>query len=73
MDPHGVILMEKRFSFKNLKEGLVSPMFITTLIAVLLFFLQLEIPSVLLDSMNYIADMNTPLAMMVAGFLRRSG
>ena len=65
---HGVILMEKRFSFKNLKEGLVSPMFIATLIAVLLFFLQLEIPSVLLDSMNYIADMNTPLAMMVAGF-----
>ena len=65
---HGVILMEKRFSFKNLKEGLLSPMFIATLIAVLLFFLQLEIPSVLLDSMNYIADMNTPLAMMVAGF-----
>ena len=65
---HGVILMEKRFSFKNLKEGLLSPMFIATLIAVLLFFLQLEIPSVLLDSMNYISDMNTPLAMMVAGF-----
>ena len=27
-----------------------------------------EIPAVLLDSMNYVADMNTPLAMMVAGF-----
>ena len=65
---HGVILMEKKFSLKNLREGLVSPMFIATLIAVLLFFLQLKIPSVLLDSMNYIADMNTPLAMMVAGF-----
>ena len=65
---HGVILMEKKFSLKNLREGLVSPMFIATLIAVLLFFLQLKIPSALLDSMNYIADMNTPLAMMVAGF-----
>lgn len=65
---HGVILMEKKFSLKNLREGLISPMFIATLIAVFLFFMQWEIPSVLLDSMNYIADMNTPLAMMVAGF-----
>lgn len=65
---HGVTLMEKKFSLKSLREGLVSPMFIATIVAVLLFFLRLEIPSVLLDSMNYIADMNTPLAMMVAGF-----
>lgn len=65
---HGVTLMEKKFSLKSLKDGLISPMFIATIVAVLLFFLRLEIPSVLLDSMNYIADMNTPLAMMVAGF-----
>lgn len=65
---HGVMLMENRFSLKNLKDGLLSPMFIATLIAVILFFLRIEIPPVLLDSMNYIADMNTPLAMMVAGF-----
>lgn len=65
---HGVTLMEKKFTPKNLKEGVLSPMFIATLTAVLLFFLQLKIPAVLLDSMNYIADMNTPLAMMVAGF-----
>lgn len=65
---HGVVLMEGKFSLKNLRVGLFSPMFIATIIAVLLFFLQIRIPSVLLDSMNYIADMNTPLAMMVAGF-----
>lgn len=65
---HGVVLMGNSFSLKKLREGLVSPMFIATLAAVLLFFLQLKIPSVLLDSMEYIADMNTPLAMMVAGF-----
>ena len=59
---------EKVHTPKNLKEGILSPMFIATLTAVLLFFLQLKIPAVLLDSMNYIADMNTPLAMMVAGF-----
>ena len=43
-------------------------MFLSTAAAVLLFFLRIRMPDVLLDSMNYIADMNTPLAMMVAGF-----
>lgn len=65
---HGVILMEKKCSLKNIREGLLSPMFICTIIAVILFFFQFKIPAVLLDSMTYIADMNTPLAMMVAGF-----
>ncbi len=65
---HGIILMEKKCSLKNLKEGMLSPMFIATITAVILFFLRIRIPSVVLDSMNYVADMNTPLAMMVAGF-----
>ena len=65
---HGIILMEKRLSLKNLREGFLSPMVLSTILAVILFFLRIRIPAVLLDSMNYIADMNTPLAMMVAGF-----
>lgn len=65
---HGIILMEKRLSLKNLREGFLSPMVLSTILAVVLFFLKIRIPAVLLDSMNYIADMNTPLAMMVAGF-----
>ena len=65
---HGVILMEKKCSLRNLKEGVLSPMFLSTVAAVLLFFIRFRIPGVLLDSLNYIADMNTPLAMMVAGF-----
>lgn len=65
---HGVILMEKKCSAKSMREGLLSPMFLATIVAVILFFLQIKIPPVLLDSMTYVADMNTPLAMMVAGF-----
>ena len=60
--------MEKKCSLKNMKEGVLSPMFLSTIAAVVLFFLGIRIPSVVLDSMNYVADMNTPLAMMVAGF-----
>ena len=65
---HGVILMEKKCSLKNLKEGVLSPMFLATSAAVILFFLRLRLPGILLDSMDYVADMNTALAMMVAGF-----
>lgn len=65
---HGVVLMEKKISWDNVKKGLLSPMVIATVIAVLLFFSRLRFPSVVLDSMDYVAGMNTPLAMMVAGF-----
>ena len=47
---------------------MLSPVFLATILAVILFFAQVKIPAILLDSMSYVADMNTPLAMMVAGF-----
>ncbi len=65
---HGIFLMEKKCTLKNLREGFLSPMFISSIVAVILFFVQFRIPAVLLDTMNYVADMNTPLAMMIAGF-----
>ena len=65
---HGLSLLENKISFRQLKEGLLSPMIIATCAAMILFFTQLRIPATVLDSMNYIADMNTPLAIMVAGF-----
>lgn len=65
---HGLSLMKKEFSLKELKEGLLSPVVIATGVALILFFSQIALPDILLDSMTYIADMNTPLAMMVAGF-----
>lgn len=64
---HGLALLEGQFSFTRLKEGLTSPMVIGTVIGALLFFLQIRLPGVLLDSMEYIANMNTPLAMIIAG------
>lgn len=65
---HGLSLLQDKFTLKELKEGLLSPMLIATLVAVVLFFIRFRIPETVLSSMNYIADMNTPLAMMVAGF-----
>lgn len=64
---HSLILLNGSFSFRRLRQGLLSPMMIGVVIAVVLYFARIQLPSVLLDSMNYIADMNTPLAMIIAG------
>lgn len=65
---HGLSQMKGNFDLRNLRDGVLSPMVVATLTAMVLFFVQFRIPGPLLDAMNYIADMNTPLAMMVAGF-----
>ena len=65
---HGLVLLNGSFSAKRLKEGLLSPIVLGTIVGAILFFLQIRIPTPLLDSMEYIASMNTPLAMMIAGF-----
>ncbi|MEJ8735571.1 MULTISPECIES: AEC family transporter [Mediterraneibacter] len=65
---HGLSLMKKEFSLKELREGMLSPVVLATGAALLLFFARIAIPEILLDPIEYIADMNTPLAMMVAGF-----
>lgn len=65
---HGLLLLKGSFSRKQLKEGFTSPMFLATWAAMLLFFLKIRFPQTVLDSLNYIADMNTPMAMLIAGF-----
>lgn len=65
---HGLMLLTGKLSSKRLKEGLLAPIVVCTIIGAILFFLQIRIPSPVIDSMDYIADMNTPLAMMIAGF-----
>ena len=65
---HGLSLMKGSFELRHLKEGLTSPMVVATLIAMALFFARIRLPETVFDSMDYLAGMNTPLAMMVAGF-----
>lgn len=65
---HGLSLLEHKFSFSEIKKGVLSPVIVATVAALILFFLRLRLPSTVLDSMKYMADMNTPLAMLVAGF-----
>lgn len=42
-------------------------MLIASMLGLILFFAQIRLPALLADSINYIAGMNTPLAMLIAG------
>lgn len=64
---HGVVIMTSSSSLKDLKKGLLSPMIFSCSIGLILFFGQIRLPGLLLDSMDYVAAMNTPLAMIIAG------
>lgn len=64
---HGVVLMQGRTSFKDLRKGLCSPTIVACVLGLVLFFLQIRLPAVLTDTLNYISSMNTPMAMIVAG------
>ena len=64
---HGIMIMTGTFSLKEQKKGLLSPMIFASILGVVFFFGRIHIPYLLLDSMNYVAGMNTPLAMLIAG------
>ena len=64
---HGVIIMTGKKDRKTIRSALLSPSVIATVLGFLLFVTRVTLPGVLVEAMSYIGDMNTPLAMMVAG------
>lgn len=64
---HGVFLIKGKFNIKMITDAIKTPAIIAAVIGFLLFILKIKIPETPLKAMNYIADMNTPLAMLAAG------
>jgi predicted permease len=64
---HGVGLLKGNFSMKCLKEGLLSPVFITTIVAIVLYVTGIRLPTLVVNSLDMVAITVTPLSMMVAG------
>ena len=64
---HGLILMTGNTSWKQLRKGLTSPAVIGTVLGIIFYFIQFRLPGALGASVDYIASMNTPMAMIVAG------
>ncbi len=64
---HGVVLMTGQKDMKAILKTLVSPTFIAIIAGLVLFLINVRIPEVLYRSMDYVASMNTPLALIIAG------
>ncbi|MCD8103615.1 MAG: AEC family transporter [Lachnospiraceae bacterium] len=54
-------------SARTLLRHLCTPMILASTLGLVFFFLQIKFPPVLSDTLAYIGNMNTPLAMIIAG------
>lgn len=64
---HGLILITGDTSLKQIKKGLLSPVVIGALTGLCIFLFHIPVHPILKDTIAYISDMNTPMAMIIAG------
>ena len=64
--PYGYSMMSGGAQL-NLKTILLNPGIVGLLFGLPLYFLRLELPGILAEPVGYLADLNTPLAMLVVG------
>ena len=64
---HGLMQMKGERDFSALLKALRSPSVIAVFLGLICYLAQLRLPAVPLQSLRYISDMNTPLAMIIAG------
>lgn len=64
---HGYIMSSGQKSGKALLHALTSPSVIAIAAGIICFVFQLRIPEIIAEAANHVKNLNTPLAMMVAG------
>lgn len=64
---HGLMTMKEKLDFSSAIKALKAPSVIAIFIGLICYFARLQLPSVPMQAMQYISDMNTPLAMIIAG------
>ena len=64
---YGISVLNGRFTKGSLRKVLVSPTMLAVGVGLLLFILHLRLPEPLLSVTKHLANLNTPLAMIIAG------
>ena len=64
---HGVATVCGKVDRQNLKKIILSPTLIVTFVSIAMFVLKIKLPSVIYNTVNYVAALNTPLAMIISG------
>lgn len=64
---HGLMTMKGERDFSSLVKALLSPSVLSVFIGLIFYLTNIRLPSVPASALQYIADMNTPMAMIIAG------
>ncbi len=64
---HGIVMIAGKQDKKSTVKMLLSPTIFATVFGFLLFIIQIKFPPNLLEAFTYISNINTPLAMIIAG------
>ena len=65
---YGIVIISGKKETMNLRMVFVNPVFISMVIGIALFVLQPTLPTVVTGTIDYIADGNTVLAMIILGY-----
>ncbi|MEG1646043.1 MAG: AEC family transporter [Clostridia bacterium] len=63
----GVYIITGDKKYISIKKAVLNPAFIAICIALPFFFANVKLPSALMRPVKYLADMNTPLSMLILG------
>lgn len=64
---HGYMTMKGERDFSSFLKALKSPSVIAVFVGLIFYLTNIRLPAVPATAMQYISDMNTPLAMIIAG------
>lgn len=64
---HGYMIMKGSKDLSSFKKALKSPSVIAVILGFIFYMTNITLPEVVTSPMKYISDMNTPLAMLIAG------
>lgn len=64
---HGLMTMKGERDFSSLVKALLSPSVIAVFVGLICYLTNIRLPKVPATALQYIADMNTPIAMIIAG------
>ncbi len=64
---HGILIIAGSTTKKQMAKNLLSPAIVGVFAGLIFFLAQIRLPALVLEAMDLVGDMNTPLAMLVAG------
>lgn len=64
---HGVMILTDRVALKSAVNALKVPAVIATIAGLVFFFLRIPLPDIIAKPVEYVASLNTPLAMIISG------